>query len=62
MTRQFTITRLQFEELQKVFNSYPKVKEINWIEQNSNGIGPTVELEFDPKATIKIDITDVSSW
>lgn len=33
-----------------------------WHEESTNGIGATVTIEFDPKSTVKMDITDVESW
>ena len=61
MTR-IVITRKQFERLQEVFEMYDSVDQIAWSEVNTNGIGSTVTIEFDPKQSIKMDITDVNSW
>ena len=60
MTR-IAITRKQYEKLKEVFEMYDSVDRIVWTEE-SNGIGPNVTIEFDPKSTIKMDITDVDSW
>jgi hypothetical protein len=60
--KQIVITRNQFEKLREVFEMYDSVDRVVWTEDNSNGIGPAVTLEFDPKSTVKIDITDVHSW
>jgi hypothetical protein len=56
------ITRKQFERLQEVFKMYDSVDQIVWSEVSTSGIGPTVTIEFDPKQSIKMDITDVDSW
>ena len=61
MTR-IVITRKQFEKLQEVFEMYDSVDRIVWTEESTSGIGPNVIIEFDPKSTIKMDITDVESW
>jgi hypothetical protein len=60
--KQVVITRTQFEKLQEVFDMYDTVDRIVWSEESTSGIGPSVTIEFDPKSTIKMDITDVSSW
>ena len=60
--KQVVITRKQFEKLQEVFEMYDSVDRIVWTEQSTSGIGPNVTIEFDPKSTIKMDITDVESW
>ena len=56
------ITRKQFERLQEVFEKYDSVDQIVWSEESTSGIGPTVTIEFDPRSTVKMDITDVDSW
>lgn len=56
------ITRNQYERLKEVFEMYDSVDRVVWTEESTSGIGPTVTIEFDPKSTVKIDITDVSSW
>jgi hypothetical protein len=33
-----------------------------WTEESTNGIESNVTIEFDPKSTIKLNITDVESW
>jgi hypothetical protein len=60
--KKIVITRRQFERLQEVFEMYDSVDQIAWSEESTSGIGPTVTIEFDPKQSIKIDITDVESW
>jgi hypothetical protein len=60
--KQVIITRNQFEKLKEVFEMYDSVDQVVWSEESTSGIGPTVTLEFEPKSTVKIDITDVSSW
>ena len=59
--QQFVITKIQFEKLKEVFEMYD-LDRVVWKEESSSGIGPNVTIEFDPKSTIKMDITDVSSW
>lgn len=59
--QQFVITRNQFEKLKEVFEMYD-LDRVVWKEESTSGIGPNVTIEFDPKSTIKIDITDVESW
>lgn len=59
--KQIVITRNQYERLKEVFDMYNPDR-VLWTEQSTNGIGPNVVLEFDPKATVKLDITDVESW
>ena len=55
------ITRKQFEKLKEVFEMYD-LDRVIWTEQSTSGIGPNVTIEFDPKSTIRMDITDVESW
>jgi len=59
---QIVITRVQFEKLKEVFDMYDSVNRIVWQQESTSGIGPTVTIEFDPKSTVRMDITDVSSW
>lgn len=59
--KQVIITRKQFEKLKEVFEMYD-LDRVVWKEESPSGIGPTVTLEFDPRSSIKIDITDVESW
>lgn len=58
---QIVITRNQFEKLKEVFEMYD-LDRIVLTEESISGIGPTTTIEFDPKQSIKMDITDVSSW
>lgn len=58
---QVVITRKQFEKLKEVFEMYD-LDRVVWTEQSTSGIGPNVTIEFDPKSTIRMDITDVDSW
>ena len=55
------ISKQQFEKLKEVFEMY-NVDRVTWSEESTSGIGPNVIIEFDPKSTIKLDITDVESW
>jgi len=59
--KQTIITRKQFEKLKEVFEMYD-LDRVIWKEESLSGIGPTVTIEFVPKSTIKVDITDVGSW
>jgi hypothetical protein len=59
--KQIIITKNQFEKLKEVFEMYD-LDRIVLTESNTSGIGPTTTIEFDPKQSIKMDITDVESW
>jgi len=63
MTR-IVITRTQYEKIREVFEMYDRVDRVILTEDSSNGagIGAVTTIEFDPKSTVKIDITDVESW
>jgi hypothetical protein len=61
MSIQIVITKNQFEKLKEVFEMYD-LDRVVWSEESTSGIGPNVTIEFDPKSTIKLDITDVDSW
>lgn len=60
--KQVVITRMQFEKLKAVFEMYDSVDRVVWTQESNSGIGPNVTIEFDPKQSIKMDITDVDSW
>lgn len=60
--KKIIITRNQYEKLKEVFEMYDSVDRIVWTEESTNGIGPNVTIEFDPKESVKMDITDVESW
>lgn len=55
------ISKMQFEKLKEVFEMYD-LDRVIWSEESVSGIGSNVIIEFDPKSTIKLDITDVESW
>lgn len=55
------ITREQFEKIKQVFDNY-NIKGVLLTEENSSGIGPSTYMEFDPKTTIKQDLTDYETW
>ena len=61
--RTIVITRKQFEKLKEVFEMYD-LDRVIWTEDSSKGggIGSVTTIEFDPKSTIRMDITDVESW
>ncbi len=56
------ITRKQFERIREIFDMYDTVDRVVLKESNESGIGPSTTIEFDPKSTIKVDITDFTSW
>ena len=58
---QVVITKNQFEKLKEVFEMYD-LDRVILTEESTSGIGATTTIEFDPKQSIKMDITDVSSW
>ncbi len=55
------ITRKQYEKIKEVFEMYD-LDRVIWKQESLSGIGPNVTIEFDPKSSIKIDITDYESW
>jgi hypothetical protein len=61
--RQVVITRNQFEKLKEVFEMYD-LDRVIFTEDSSKGggIGAATYIEFDPKQSVKMDITDVESW
>ena len=56
------ITRKQFERLREIFEMYDTLDQVVVKEENSNGIGSVTTVEFDPKATVRVDITDMTIW
>lgn len=56
------ITRKQFERLREIFEMYDTLDQVVVKEENTNGIGSVTTVEFDPKATVRVDITDVTNW
>ena len=61
--KQIIITRNQFEKLREVFEMYD-LDRVILTEDSSKGagIGAVTTIEFDPKQSIKMDITDFDSW
>ena len=57
-----TITRKQFERLREIFDMYDTLDQVIVKEENNNCIGAFTTVEFDPKATVRVDITDVTNW
>lgn len=56
------ITRKQFEQIREIFDNYD-VDSICWKEESPSGIGPTITAEFESKdQTLKVDLTDVTTW
>lgn len=58
---EIVITRKQYEKIKEVFEMYD-LDIVIWKQESPSGIGPNVTIEFNPKSSIKIDITDVESW
>jgi hypothetical protein len=58
---EIVITRKQYEKIKEVFEMYD-LDRVIWKQESPSGIGPNVTIEFNPKSSIKIDITDVESW
>jgi hypothetical protein len=58
---EIVITRKQYEKIKEVFELY-ELDRVIWKQESPSGIGPNVTIEFDPKSTVKIDITDIESW
>lgn len=58
---QVLITRNQYEKLKEIFEQY-EVDQVVWTEENTSGIGPGVTVEFDPTTSVKVDLTDYSTW
>lgn len=56
------ITRKQFERLREIFEMYDTLDQVVVKEETSNGIGSVTTVEFDPKATVRVDITDMTVW
>ncbi len=55
------ISRNQYEKLKEIFEQY-EVDQVVWTEESISGIGPNVTVEFDPTKSVKVDLTDYSSW
>lgn len=58
---EIVITRKQYEKIKEVFEMYD-LERVIWKQESPSGIGPNVTIEFDPKKSVKIDITDIESW
>ena len=58
---EIVITRKQYEKIKEVFEMYD-LERVIWKQESPSGIGPNVTIEFDPKNSVKIDITDFESW
>lgn len=56
------ITRKQFERLREIFEMYDTLDQVVVKEENTNGVGSVTTVEFDPKSTVRVDITDVTNW
>lgn len=56
------ITRKQFERLREIFDMYDTLERVIVKEETANGIGAVTTVEFDPRSTVRVDITDVTNW
>lgn len=56
------ITRRQFERIREIFDMYDTVDHVVIKETSENGIGVATTLEFDPRSTVTVDITDFNNW
>jgi hypothetical protein len=66
---EITLTHEQLLQLADAASRFEEVEMFKLVQDNSNGIGPVIYLEFKhpmPKtgttALVKFDITDVSTW
>lgn len=58
-----TLTRTQFESIQKIFNNFENVDRFEIVQESPSGIGPNTVIKFDSKVSNhEYDITDVSVW
>lgn len=55
------ITRNQYEKLKEIFDQYD-IDQVVWTEENLSGIGSNITVEFDPTTSVKVDLTDYSTW
>ena len=58
-----TLTRIQFESIQKIFENFDHVDQFDIIEESKSGIGPNTIIKFHLQdSNHEYDITDVSVW
>ena len=58
MSTAVKLTRKQVREIWKLFKVDKSLKDVTIVEDNTNGIGPTIQVEF---TSVK-DITDTETW
>jgi hypothetical protein len=66
---EITLTHEQLLQLADAASRFEEVEMFKLVQDNSNGIGPVIYLEFKHStpskgttALVKFDITDVSTW
>jgi hypothetical protein len=58
-----TLTRTQYESIQKIFENFQEVDQFEIEQKSENGIGPSTLIKFDLiVGNHEYDITDVSNW
>jgi hypothetical protein len=58
-----TLTRTQYESIQKIFENFRDIDQFEIEQKSENGIGPSTVIRFDLiTSNREYDITDVSNW
>jgi len=58
-----TLTRIQYESIQKIFKNFDNIDQFEIVQESTNGVGPSTIIKFDFKiSNHEYDITDVSNW
>jgi hypothetical protein len=58
-----TLTRTQYESIQKIFKNFQDIDQFEIIQESTNGIGFSTVIKFDlTTSNREYDITDVSVW
>jgi hypothetical protein len=58
-----TLTRTQYESIQKIFKNFQDIDQFEIVQESTNGIGVSTLIKFDLIAgNREYDITDVSNW
>jgi hypothetical protein len=58
-----TLTRTQWESIQKIFENFTDIDQFEIVQESTNGIGPSTIIKFDMKVSNhEYDVTDVSTW
>jgi hypothetical protein len=61
--KKYTLTQTQIKTLADIANRFVEVPELEIVEENSSGIGPTQTIVFEMLGKdVKVDNTDVSTW